>query len=96
MTVDIQYIVTFDLGVTQNSLAQLPETLLAKAGDLRYDNLIKDPLKWAKAVGSGIIEGIDDVEKVLRETFKAGDAVVKEALKAVNGACSITKAMFKM
>lgn len=93
---DTHSIATFDLDIQTRALENLAQTLLHKVGSLLYDDLIKEPLKWAKAVGDGIVEGVEDVESVLKDTFKLGEDEVKKIIKEADRACSMTTAMLHM
>ena len=86
---------TLALDTTTGALSQLP----GKAVDAIIailKKLFEDALTWARAVASGLIEGIKDIEKALLEVFHlpqaAADAILA-TIQAIGGSCGMTTAL---
>ncbi len=74
------HIASFDLDVKTKALNKFAETLVHKAEDVLKE-VFKDATKWATAVGDGLVDGVTDTTKVLKDVYGKSE---EEAKKIAN------------
>lgn len=80
------------LDVTTATLANLPaELLTAVENDLKA--LFTDAAQWAQAVGNGFIQGVQDVESVLVNTFNKTEAEAEQIINDAQSVCALSTAL---
>lgn len=85
-----------NLDIHTDSLKQLPDILFDMVREFLKD-LFTDPEKWAKYVVDGIIEGVEDMAKVLVDVFgKTAKEAAEIIAKVTTKVCSLTTALFHM
>jgi hypothetical protein len=85
-----------DLDIHTESLGHVADLLLEKVTEFLKD-LFTDPEKWAKYAANGLIEGVEDIAKVLVEVFgKTIDEAADIVKKISSKACALTTALFNL
>ncbi|WP_257448979.1 hypothetical protein [Archangium lipolyticum] len=95
-------IAKFKLDATPDAFTKLPE-VMAKKVEAALRDAFSDATRWTNAVGKGVMEGVNDTEKVFRDVYKKTDKEAKELAKGVNTATkaventtkSVTKSVSK-
>jgi len=79
----------FQVAASPDALTKLPETV-AKKVEEALRSVFNDVNKWVDAVGKGVVDGVQDTEKVLKDVYKKSEqeakALAKTAGKGVNTA----------
>lgn len=75
----------FELAVTSDALAKISRTIADRV-EARLRDEFKSADRWARALASGALDGVDDAEKVLQDSFGKSQAAAKATLKAANDA----------
>ncbi|RYG28987.1 hypothetical protein EON81_27540, partial [bacterium] len=74
-----------DLSLQVGSFTELPEAVarhLQKHANQFLKDLLQDADAWLKAVAAGLIQGVQDAERVLREHFQQTSRQIAEALSS--------------
>jgi hypothetical protein len=75
-------IARFKLEAKTDTFKQLP-TIISKKVEDALNDVFKDATKWVNAVGSGVVDGVADTQKVLTGVYKKS---AKEAADLANSA----------
>lgn len=75
----------FKLAVTRDALAKISRTIADRV-EARLRGEFTSADRWARALAAGALDGVDDAEKVLRDSFGKSQAAARDTLKAANDA----------
>lgn len=91
-------IAAFKLNTKSKALANLAGTMAKEAAKV-LQTVFKDAQKWTDAVGQGMVEGVDDAGKVLKDVYRqtAGQAakIMKNAGYATNDLSKTMRNVYK-
>jgi hypothetical protein len=83
----------FRAEVTGEAFVKLP-SLVEKKVEAALRDVFKDATKWANAVSSGVVEGVNDTAKVFKDVYGKSEKEAKELANTMNkGVNQATKAV---
>ncbi len=86
-------IAKFKLDASPDAFTKLPE-VLAKKVEAALLDVFKDATQWANAVNTGLMDGVNDAEKVFKDVYKKSEQEAKALANTMNkGVNQATKAV---
>ena len=80
----------FKLDGKPDVLKELPDQLARKA-EQALSEVFKDMGKWASAVGDGVVQGVEDTEKVFKDVYGQSADAAKALSKGINKSTQVVE-----